>query len=92
VALIAKLVIAGPVEIMVNPVATVLTSLVSYDEERVKTGASEAEAGVDPTVIDCKIGASNVRITPTINLRNRDCKFLTSPFGPNQLNEDWGMC
>jgi hypothetical protein len=92
VSLIAKLVIAPPVELIVNPVAAVLTVTVSDDAERVKAGATEAEAGVDPTVIDCKIGASNVRITPTINLRNRDCKFLTSPFGPNQLDEDWGMC
>ena len=53
---------------------------------------TEAEAGEIPTVIDCKIGASNVRITPTINLRNLDCKFLTSPFGPNRFSEDWGVC
>jgi len=38
VALIAKLVMAGPVELTVNPVATALTVLVSDDEERVKTG------------------------------------------------------
>jgi hypothetical protein len=41
VALIAKLVMAGPVELTVNPVATVLTSLDSDDEERVKTGLPE---------------------------------------------------
>jgi len=38
VALIAKLVIGPPVEVTVNPVATVLTSLVSDEAERVKTG------------------------------------------------------
>ena len=38
VAFIAKLVIASPVELVVNPVATVLTILVSDEDERVKTG------------------------------------------------------
>jgi hypothetical protein len=91
VSLIAKLVMASPVEIMVKPVATVLTVLVSDEEERVKAGGpcGTAEAGEVPTVNDCKIGASNVRITATINLRNLVCKFLTLPFGPNLLNEDW---
>jgi hypothetical protein len=41
VALIAKLVMAGPVELTVNPVATVLTFLLSDDEERVKAGLPE---------------------------------------------------
>ena len=39
VALIPKLAMAPPVELMVNPVATVLTVLVSDEEERVKAGA-----------------------------------------------------
>jgi hypothetical protein len=38
VALIAKLAIAPPVELIVNPLATVLTVLVSDEEERVKAG------------------------------------------------------
>jgi len=38
VALIAKLVMAGPVEMIKNPVARVLAILVSDDEERMKTG------------------------------------------------------
>ena len=40
VALIAKLAIAPPVELMVNPVAAVLTVLVSDDDESVKAGAA----------------------------------------------------
>jgi hypothetical protein len=69
VALISKLVIAPPVELIVNPEAAVLTVLVSDEEERVKAGgATEAEAEKDPIVIDCRIGASNVRITATIKL------------------------
>jgi len=42
VAFIAKLVIAGPVEITKNPVAAVLVVLVSDEEERVKTGSCGA--------------------------------------------------
>jgi hypothetical protein len=38
VAFIAKLVIAPPDELVVNPVATVLTILDSDEDERVKTG------------------------------------------------------
>ena len=38
VALIAKLVIAGPVEVAVNPVADAPAVLVSEEAERVKTG------------------------------------------------------
>ena len=45
VALIPKLAMAPPVELMVNPVATVLTVLVSDEEERVKAGAASAGAG-----------------------------------------------
>ena len=37
VSLIAKLVIGPPVELMVKPLAAVLTVLVSDEEERVKT-------------------------------------------------------
>ena len=44
VALMAKLAMAPPVELMVNPVATVLTVLVSDEEERVKAGAASAGA------------------------------------------------
>jgi hypothetical protein len=40
VALIVKLAIAPPVELMVNPVAAVLTVLVSDDDESVKAGAA----------------------------------------------------
>ena len=37
---IAKLAIAPPVELIVKPVATVLTVLLSDDDERVKAGAA----------------------------------------------------
>jgi hypothetical protein len=40
VALIAKLEIIPPVELIVNPVAAVFTVLVSEDVERVKAGAA----------------------------------------------------
>ena len=45
VALIAKLAIAPPVELMVNPVAAVLTVRVSEAEERVKAGAAVTATG-----------------------------------------------
>ena len=44
VALIAKLAMAPPVELIVNPVAAVLTVRVSEEEERVKAGAASAGA------------------------------------------------
>jgi hypothetical protein len=44
VALIAKLAIAPPVELMVKPVAAVLTVLVSEEDERVKAGAERVGA------------------------------------------------
>ena len=37
---IARLVIAPPVELTLNPVATVLTALTSDEDERVKAGAA----------------------------------------------------
>jgi hypothetical protein len=40
VALIAKLAIAPPVEVTVNPVATVFTVLLSDDEDKVNAGAA----------------------------------------------------
>ena len=40
VALIAKLAIAPPVELIVKPVAAVFTVLVSEDDERVKAGGA----------------------------------------------------
>jgi hypothetical protein len=46
VALIVKLAMAPPVEMIVKPVATVLTVLVSEDEERVKAGATRAASTV----------------------------------------------
>ena len=49
VALIAKLAIAPPVELMVKPVAAVFTVRVSEEDERVKAGAAigvEVGAGV----------------------------------------------
>ena len=50
VALMAKLAIAPPVELIVNPVAAVLTVLVSEEEERVKAGAASADTeGVGAT-------------------------------------------
>jgi hypothetical protein len=53
VALIAKLVMAGPVEIMVKPVATVLLNRVSDEEERVKTGGCGAlTVNVNVCVVD----------------------------------------
>ena len=48
VALIAKLAIAPPVELIVNPVAAVSTVRVSVDDERVKAGAA---SGTDNLVI-----------------------------------------
>ena len=50
VALIAKLAIAPPVELMVNPVAAVLTVRVSEAEERVKAGAASAAVTVKVNV------------------------------------------
>ena len=49
VALIAKLAIAPPVELMVNPVAAVLTVRVSEAEERVKAGAAVTATGAGVT-------------------------------------------
>ena len=50
VALMAKLAMAPPVELMVNPVAAVLTVLVSDEEERVKAGAASAAVTVNVNV------------------------------------------
>ena len=44
VALMAKLAMAPPVELIVNPVAAVLTVRVSDDDESVKAGAASAAA------------------------------------------------
>jgi hypothetical protein len=46
VALIPKLAMAPPVEVIVNPVAAVLTVLVSDELERVKAGAARVGVGV----------------------------------------------
>ena len=46
VALMAKLAMAPPVELIVNPVAAVLTVLVSDDAERVKAGAATFRVSV----------------------------------------------
>jgi hypothetical protein len=46
VALIPKLAMAPPVEEIVNPVAAVLTVLVSDEAERVKAGAARVGVGV----------------------------------------------
>ena len=46
VALMAKLAMAPPVELIVNPVAAVLTVLVSEDDERVKAGAASFRVSV----------------------------------------------
>jgi hypothetical protein len=51
VALIAKLVMAPPVELMVNPVATVFSTTDSDDEERVKAGVC-ATVNVNVCVAD----------------------------------------
>jgi hypothetical protein len=45
IALIAKLAMVPPVELIVKPVAAVLTVLVSDVEERVKAGAARVGAG-----------------------------------------------
>jgi hypothetical protein len=50
VAVMAKLAIVPPVEIIVKPVAVVLTILVSDDEERVKAGAARAASTVKVNV------------------------------------------
>ena len=47
VALMAKLAMAPPVELIVNPVAAVLTVRVSDDDESVKAGAASAGADDD---------------------------------------------
>jgi hypothetical protein len=47
VELIPKFAIAPPVELIVNPVATVLTVRVSDDDESVKAGAASAAADDD---------------------------------------------
>jgi hypothetical protein len=67
VALIAKLAIAPPVELMVKPVAAVLTVLVSEEDERVKAGAERVgalvvDAGEDLTIFSARvvIGAGEV--------------------------------
>jgi hypothetical protein len=52
VALIAKFAIAPPVELMVNPVATVFTSRVSEEDERVKAGAATVTVNVNICVAD----------------------------------------
>jgi hypothetical protein len=47
VALILKLAIAPPVELIVKPVAVVLTVLLSEDAERVNAGAATVRASPD---------------------------------------------
>jgi hypothetical protein len=49
VALIAKLAMAPPVELIVNPVAAVLTVRVSDELERVKAGAASGAVVADAT-------------------------------------------
>jgi len=49
VALIAKLAMVPPVELIVNPVAAVLTVRVSEELERVKAGAASAGVGATAT-------------------------------------------
>ena len=46
VALMAKLAMAPPVELIVNPVAAVLTVLISDDDESVKAGAATFRVSV----------------------------------------------
>jgi hypothetical protein len=50
VALILKLAIAPPVELIVKPVAVVLTVLLSEDAERVNAGAASAAVTVRENV------------------------------------------
>jgi hypothetical protein len=50
VALIPKLAMAPPVEVIVNPVATVLTVRFSDEAERVKAGAASAAVTVNVNV------------------------------------------
>jgi hypothetical protein len=60
VALIAKLAIAPPVELIVKPLATVLTVLVSDEEERVKAGL-----GAGRTVnVNVGVAVSLARLNP----------------------------
>jgi uncharacterized membrane protein len=51
VALIAKLAMAPPVELIVNPVAAVLTVRVSDELERVKAGAATLTVNVNVCVV-----------------------------------------
>jgi hypothetical protein len=48
----AKLAMAPPVELIVNPVATVLTVRVSDDDESVKAGAATLTVKVNVCVVD----------------------------------------
>jgi hypothetical protein len=52
VALMAKLAMAPPVELIVNPVAAVLTVRVSDDDESVKAGAATLTVKVNVCVVD----------------------------------------
>jgi uncharacterized membrane protein len=52
VALMAKLAMAPPVELIVNPVAAVLTVRVSDDDESVKAGAATLTVKVNVCVAD----------------------------------------
>ena len=56
VALIAKLAMVPPVELMVKPIAAVLTVLVSEEEERVKVGTARVGVGSTTT------GGGGVRV------------------------------
>jgi hypothetical protein len=47
----AKLAMVPPVDVMVKPVAAVLTVLVSDDEERVKAGAARVGVGAGASTI-----------------------------------------
>jgi hypothetical protein len=74
VALIAKLAMVPPVELMVNPVATMFAVRVSEEEERVKAGAARvgAGAGAGASTAGGGGGGENVVIAPEIVEGNDD--------------------
>jgi hypothetical protein len=69
----AKLAMVPPVDVMVKPVAAVLTVLVSDDEERVKAGAARVGVGAGASTIGAGGGGGeNVVIAAEIVEGNDD--------------------
>jgi hypothetical protein len=62
VALMAKLAMVPPVELMVKPVAAVLTVLVSDEEESVKAGATRVGVGAGASTLGAGSGGGGVSV------------------------------